>query len=431
MCSSVSLVCGSTELKMRILIRISHVCCLHELASQVVFTLWRHCWPILKWSTQIMASFKSTPLQYCTHTCIFRMSTHVVLTLGTMAATFAAGTTAPTTDTATITAFDSWAHTYGRTYPSPSERATRYGYWRTALASARHGVHGLTPYSDRSPTELRAIFPPLDNGAVSGGTTAGPKPAPVYPFTAFSDDYVAKALQTGIDWREHNVVTPIKDQGVHGVCGTFGQTQAAESQYATGGGGRNPNKHPHPPTSFSEQQLLSCRNAVDPSEAYQFYHIGLESYDAYPFNESNWPDSDPPPCHFDKSKVVPDSLFTNTTTVPSHAGEDQLAAFVFHNGPMQVGINANIFPSKNADQFVTPEACAAAATKLKGIDHSLGVVGFNTTAEWGPYWIIKNSWGSKWGDHGFVYLARNISCGHFFSAGAHVYTYGPEEYYYE
>ena len=34
----------------------------------------------------------------------------------------------------------------------------------------------------------------------------------------------------------------------------------------------------------------------------------------------------------DKSKIIPDTIFTNITTVPPQAGEDQLAAFIFHNG---------------------------------------------------------------------------------------------------
>ena len=144
-----------------------------------------------------------------------------------------------------------------------------------------------------------------------------------------------RALKEGIDWRAKGVTTPIKSQGPHGVCGTFGQVQSAESQYAIGGGGSNPRKTPRPLTQFSEQQLLSCKPSSGGGEAYEFFHVGLESSADYPFNLSHWPDKDPPPCHLDRSKLLPGSIFTNRTSVPKKAGEEQLAAFIYHNGPMR------------------------------------------------------------------------------------------------
>ena len=53
--------------------------------------------------------------------------------------------------------------------------------------------------------------------------------------------------------------------------------------------------------------------------------------------------------HFDATKLLPESTFSNWTTVPRSAGEDQLAAFVRHNGPVQIGIDADIF--KNLDDY--------------------------------------------------------------------------------
>jgi len=278
-----------------------------------------------------------------------------------------------------------------------------------------------------------------------------------YPFKPFSAAYVKKALAEGVDWRSKGAVTPVKSQGSHGVCGTFGQTQTAESQYALGGGGANPNKMPHKLTQFSEQQVLSCKcqKTITPecdgskhTDAWIFYGgapvPGLESAQSYPFNQSGWPDSSPPPCTFSGAHVLNGSVFSNTTSIThqqsSGGSYGQLEAMIHHNGPMQIGINAGVFQWKvphgqaPGAHWVNKTGCASAkAAGLTSIDHSLGVVGFGSDKEKGDYWIIKNSWGSKWGDQGFVYLARGpgIWCGNLFASGAHTYTYGEEKYYYE
>merc|ERR1712110_622935 len=70
------------------------------------------------------------------------------------------------------------------------------------------------------------------------------------PFEKFSDEYVAHALATGVDWRIKGAVTPAKDQGPHGYCGTFGRTCAAEGQFAIHGG--------HGLRNFSEEELVEC-----------------------------------------------------------------------------------------------------------------------------------------------------------------------------
>jgi len=45
---------------------------------------------------------------------------------------------------------------------------------------------------------------------------------------------------------------------------------------------------------------------------------------------------------------------------------------------MQVGINDNILHLKDANAHISADVCQK--NPLKGINHSLGVVGFNTTA---------------------------------------------------
>ena len=44
--------------------------------------------------------------------------------------------------------------------------------------------------------------------------------------------------------------------------------------------------------------------------------------------------------------------------------------------------------------------------KTKCIDHAVVLVGYNTTHD-PPYWKIRNSWGSNWGEEGHVRIAMN------------------------
>lgn len=41
------------------------------------------------------------------------------------------------------------------------------------------------------------------------------------------------------------------------------------------------------------------------------------------------------------------------------------------------------------------------------LTHGMLVVGYDTDQKGGDYWIVKNSWDETWGDHGYMWLARN------------------------
>merc|ERR1712203_1239366 len=58
---------------------------------------------------------------------------------------------------------------------------------------------------------------------------------------------------------------------------------------------------------------------------------------------------------------------------------------------------------------LTSAACGSMGADSQ--DHCVQAVGFNSTAPT-PYWIVRNSWASTWGDQGFIYLemAKN-TCG--------------------
>jgi len=206
---------------------------------------------------------------------------------------------------------------------------------------------------------------------------------------------VAKALATPTNWTAHGAVTPAKDQGSHGYCGTFGRVGAAEGQYALRSG--------LPLQQFAEEALVDCVGWDHVAEQQTFFQAhGFMPTALYPYNTTG-PDSDPPvpgnPCKWDQSKAVARTsggAFTDSTG--GGPSEDQLAAFVYKNGPLQTGINANVFGLRakgceaRGDCWITKDMCSRVS---KQIDHSIVLVGYGTSAEQGDYWIVKNVSGGR------------------------------------
>lgn len=79
---------------------------------------------------------------------------------------------------------------------------------------------------------------------------------------------------------------------------------------------------------------------------------------------------------------------------------DDVIISMLATGPIAVAISATGWHNYVSGTY----KCAANAT----INHAVLLVGY--TAD---YWIIKNSWGTDFGDNGFIYVTRNptYNCG--------------------
>jgi hypothetical protein len=157
------------------------------------------------------------------------------------------------------------------------------------------------------------------------------------------------------------------------------------------------------------------------------------------YNLSKYPDQDPPipgnPCRFQASKVVPATPGFFTFRTGQAPSEDQLAAFIHHNGPVSAGIGAEVFRlrepgcEERGDCFINATACGTETV----MDHSIVIVGYGEGAQ-GPFWKIKNSWSTAFANQGFINVARGVGCGGMCSSPdicGNVFGHGSPSSYYE
>jgi cathepsin L len=94
---------------------------------------------------------------------------------------------------------------------------------------------------------------------------------------------------------------------------------------------------------------------------------------------------------------------TDTGFVDVNPTEDDLKDAVANVGPVSVAIDASnwSFQMYASGIYYEPECSSV------NLDHGVLAVGFGS--EWldKEYWIVKNSWGTSWGEQGYIKMARN------------------------
>ena len=213
-------------------------------------------------------------------------------------------------------------------------------------------------------------------------------------------------LPTSVDWTTKGAVTPIKDQGQCGSCWAFSAVGALEGamQLATGN-----------LTSLAEQQFVDCPShfALPPlmgchggamSSAFEFaekHSICTEA--SYPYQAKGGScKSSSCTVGITKGKVLGyKGLAPIARIIPGT--EKELMSAVAQQ-PVSVGVEAQTQLFQHYKSGVFSGDCGSAPLGL--IDHGVLLVGYGTDPTGGDYWKIKNSWGSKWGDSGYVRIKR-------------------------
>lgn len=111
-------------------------------------------------------------------------------------------------------------------------------------------------------------------------------------------------------------------------------------------------------------------------------------------------------------KVKDESLVVHlkpNSTIFLVKNERSIQRFMLHNGPVAVAMNAHPMQQYyNGGIFRLP----AAICPPNQLNHAILLVGWGETPDGTPYWIIKNTWGSGWGEAGYMrmYRGENV-CG--------------------
>lgn len=89
--------------------------------------------------------------------------------------------------------------------------------------------------------------------------------------------------------------------------------------------------------------------------------------------------------------------------------EAKLLEALAANGPISIAIDA----SHETFQFYSHGVYDESKCSAQDLDHGVLLVGYGETEAGDKYWIVKNSWSEKWGEKGYVRMARdkNNQCG--------------------
>jgi len=207
------------------------------------------------------------------------------------------------------------------------------------------------------------------------------------------------SLPTSLDWRSKGAVTGVKNQGDCGSCWSFSTTGSVEGCHFLGTGLLSL-------VGLSEQNLMDCSTAegnegcdgglMTDAMTYIIQNGGVDTEASYPYLAEDGS------CHYRAaSKGATLSSFVNVKQ-----GDESDLQQKANLGPTSVAIDA----SQNSFQFYSSGVYYEPACSSTALDHGVLVVGWgvdSSNKETPDYWIVKNSWGTSWGQEGYIWMARN------------------------
>jgi KDEL-tailed cysteine endopeptidase len=237
---------------------------------------------------------------------------------------------------------------------------------------------GVNKFADWTPAEYKRLL--------------GYKPAAKKePVSYFNETNIA--IPTSVDWRTSGDVNEVQDQGLCGSDWAFSAIATTESRTKIAMGTLY---------KLSEQQLVdcclygSCIGCGGGDEDIAFDYIkdkGVMLLKDYPYTSFDGN------CIYNSLKVIAASKNIGTTMVKPYSFMALKTAIA--SGPVSVAVESK----STVFQFYSGGILNSDSCGIDDIDHPVVAVGYGVDPTKGEYYIVRNSWGPKWGLNGYIYIA--------------------------
>ncbi|KAL4432288.1 hypothetical protein ABPG74_020256 [Tetrahymena malaccensis] len=270
-----------------------------------------------------------------------------------------------------IKMWKSFKQTYNKKFSAQDDDEEAYRmnvFFENLEFTKKDPTMGVTKFMDLTPTEFAELYLNPEENINEEVETLQP---------------IQQDKDIVIDWVEKGAVTPVKNQGRCGGCWSFATTGGVE-------GANFVYKNILP--NLSQQQLIDCNTKNKGCGGGQrdialnyVKETGLTTEEEYSYEAKNGK------CRLEgKSNPWTISGFTSIKQC-----SDLVAAI--QKAPVTVGIDASTL------QFYTNGIFSNCGTK---INHGVLLVGYDSVKE---AWKIKNSWGPKFGEDGYIYLSAKVT----------------------
>jgi len=296
--------------------------------------------------------------------------------------------------------FQTFVETHHRRYSNQAEVAGRFQIFQQNLKLIeqrnKKGTenHGINKYADIHVREF--------NRQTKGYKPRRRSTQEIAKRSIYLDfGHINNTLATtkAIDWRSKGAVSAVKNQGQCGSCWAFSATEQIESDHFLQTGTL---------PILAPQQIVSCDttdsgcDGGNPSTAYEYVEStvgGLEPSKDYPYTSGTTETNGV--C---ASKAKDETIDITSWSIVSQTakGESNMLKQI-EKSPISICVDATIWQTYVSGIITSKSDCGIA------LDHCVQAVGYNSKKK---YWIVRNSWGTDWGNDGYIYVqAGKNNCG--------------------